>query len=94
MATTSAPKAAKHWTEEEDRILQAVIEQQSMAAAADADERKKIDWHLVAAHIPGRNNKDCRKRWRYALVPSMKKGPWSKEEDNLLVEGVRQHKFK
>ncbi|RMZ82562.1 hypothetical protein DV738_g1479, partial [Chaetothyriales sp. CBS 135597] len=89
MAATPTPKAAKHWTEEEDRILQDVIEQQTCG-----DDKKKIDWHHVASYIPGRNNKDCRKRWRYALVPTMKKGPWSKEEDDLLLEGVRQYKFK
>ncbi|KAI9863714.1 MAG: hypothetical protein M1813_003737 [Trichoglossum hirsutum] len=50
-----------------------------------------IDWHDVASCIEGRNNKDCRKRWIYSLEPSINKGSWDREEDALLIQGVRLH---
>jgi Myb-like DNA-binding domain len=58
------------------------------------EDNEEINWHHIASHIPGRNNKDCRKRWIYALMPSLNKGAWSEEEDALLREGVRLHGFK
>lgn len=55
---------------------------------------KEINWHEIATHISGRNNKDCRKRWIYTLNPSVRKGPWSEEEDTLLFKGIQLHGFR
>ena len=50
-----------------------------------------INWQSVAKQIPGRTNKDCRKRWVYSLAPSIRKGTWDNKEDALLQEGVERH---
>lgn len=60
----------------------------------EAEEGEEINWHHIASTIPDRNNKDCRKRWIYILMPSLNKGPWSDQEDALLREGARLHGFK
>jgi hypothetical protein len=50
-----------------------------------------ISWHKVAAHLPGRNNKDCRKRWHYSIASTIRKGTWTREEDEKLREAVEQY---
>lgn len=53
-----------------------------------------ISWHKVATHLPGRNNKDCRKRWSYSLAHTIRKGTWSKEEDAKLLDAVEKYGFR
>ncbi|KAK1826878.1 Homeodomain-like protein, partial [Podospora conica] len=53
-----------------------------------------ISWHKVAIHLPGRNNKDCRKRWHYSLANTLRKGTWNKEEDAKLLEAVERYGFR
>jgi len=45
----------------------------------------------VATYLPRRNNKDCRKRWHYNVAHSIRKGTWTKEEDQRLREAVEIH---
>ncbi|PVH99734.1 hypothetical protein DM02DRAFT_528409, partial [Periconia macrospinosa] len=49
------------------------------------------DWCRVAAKLPGRTNKDCRKRWHNSIAGGLKKGQWSKSEDRQLAKGVEQY---
>jgi hypothetical protein len=86
MATPQSSSAAlptKFWTEAEDQILRKAVSEQQHEEATD--------WHQVAAQLPDRTNKDCRKRWVYALLPSLNKGVWTEEEIQLLQEGVRTY---
>ncbi|KAL7158651.1 hypothetical protein ABFS83_02G158600 [Erythranthe nasuta] len=39
-------------------------------------------------HLPGRTDTQCLHRWGKVIKPDLVKGPWSKEEDDLLVELV------
>ncbi|KAI9181411.1 hypothetical protein LWI28_014734 [Acer negundo] len=45
---------------------------------------------FAAENVPGRTSVQCLHRWQKVLDPSLVKGPWSKEEDDLLVELVRE----
>ncbi|KAK3372316.1 Homeodomain-like protein, partial [Podospora didyma] len=74
-------KARQVWTAEEDRLL-------SMAVAKETPQNGTISWHRVAAHLQGRNNKDCRKRWHYSIANTIRKGTWTREEDQKLLEAV------
>lgn len=47
------------------------------------------DWQKIAAGLPGRSNKDCRKRWFNVLSGGLRKGAWSPEEDSYLRDAVR-----
>ncbi|KAK0733818.1 hypothetical protein B0T26DRAFT_37839 [Lasiosphaeria miniovina] len=80
----SAQKTRQVWTQEEDRLL-------SSAVAKEAPKHGSISWHRVAAYLPGRNNKDCRKRWHYSIANTIRKGTWTREEDQKLREAVEVH---
>ncbi|KAI8991550.1 hypothetical protein BDF20DRAFT_909320 [Mycotypha africana] len=67
------------WTPEEDNLLK-------LAVQLYGDKTEK--WSKIAACVPGRTNKNCRKRWFHSLDPSLRKGTWTEEEDQLLREGV------
>ncbi|KAF9095871.1 hypothetical protein BGX29_008847 [Mortierella sp. GBA35] len=71
------------WTPEEDEYLRAAVQ-------TYGDKTEK--WAKIAACVPGRTNKNCRKRWFHSLDPSLKKGPWTEEEDHLLRTGVQKFK--
>lgn len=36
--------------------------------------------------MPGRDNAQCLQRWNKVLKPGLVKGPWSVDEDNLLMD--------
>ncbi|KAJ5957959.1 uncharacterized protein N7479_005109 [Penicillium vulpinum] len=71
--------ATNFWTETEDQILRSSV--------LDQADEETIDWHRVAAQLPGRTNKDSRKRWVYSLFPTLNKGTWTERENDLLQEG-------
>ena len=50
-----------------------------------------MNWHEVAKRVPGRDNKDCRKRYYNEHDGAVKKGTWSKSEDVRLEGLVREH---
>jgi hypothetical protein len=50
-----------------------------------------VNWHEVAKWVPGRDNKDCRKRYYNEHDRAVKKGTWSKSEDVRLEGLVREH---
>ncbi|KAG0206725.1 hypothetical protein BGX28_001870 [Mortierella sp. GBA30] len=68
------------WTPEEDEYLRAAVQ-------LYGDKTEK--WAKIAACVPGRTNKNCRKRWFHSLDPKLKKGAWTEEEDRLLRTGVQ-----
>jgi hypothetical protein len=49
-------------------------------------------WGAVATLVPGRRDKQCRKRWILTLDPAnAKKGKWTPEEDAKLTAAVKEH---
>jgi hypothetical protein len=44
------------------------------------------DWSSIANHMPDRTARQCRERWLYFLTPSIINGPWSADEDALLLQ--------
>ncbi|KAL1982825.1 hypothetical protein VTN96DRAFT_825 [Rasamsonia emersonii] len=75
-------KSRRLWSLEEDNILRTLVQ---------AYENDKVDWRVIASYLPGRNNKDCRKRWHYRVAASMNLGAWSPAEDELLKAGIRRY---
>ena len=51
------------------------------------------DWQTVAAQLPGRTNKDCRKRWS-KVRDNVRKGSWTAREDRLLADAVNEFGFR
>ncbi|KAJ1624250.1 Homeodomain-like protein [Pavlovales sp. CCMP2436] len=70
----------KSWAPEEDTTIVALVQEHGI---------KK--WSIVAAQVPGRNGKQCRERWHNQLDPAIRRGPWTFEEDQLLLQAHREH---
>jgi Myb-like DNA-binding domain len=66
-------KGKGSWTPEEDEILK---------------EKRLLygrKWAKIAAHLPGRQGKQCRERYVNHLDPELRKGEWADEEEAILI---------
>ncbi|EFR02686.1 hypothetical protein MGYG_09096 [Nannizzia gypsea CBS 118893] len=73
------------WTRDEDAILLREFNKQETASN---DPTKTTNWQKIALSLPGRSNKDCRKRWFNVLSGDLRKGLWTPEEDRLLAQAI------
>ena len=71
------------WTPEEDAALR-----KSVTANAGRN------WKKIASHLPGRSDVQCLHRWQKVLKPGLVKGPWTPQEDALVVELVQKYGHK
>ena len=86
------------WEPEEDRILIAAVDKwrsdhppRSPSSDVD-DESEAIPWGLIAAMLPRRRTGiQCQARWSEALDPTVRKGKWTAEEDEMLYKGVEEY---
>jgi len=62
------------WSSEHDALLIRLV------------ESGEKDWGKIATKIPGRTTKQVRQRWSFQLDPSLNHGPFTPEEDSLLLE--------
>eukprot|EP00871_Galdieria_phlegrea_P005087 jgi/Galph1/557/GphlegSOOS_G5394.1 len=62
------------WTEEEDRLLMKLTSMFGSRA-----------WSVIGNFIPGRTGKQCRERWMNHLDPTLRREPWTKEEDEKII---------
>ncbi|KAH8488604.1 hypothetical protein H0E87_024304 [Populus deltoides] len=77
---TGPTRRSRKWTGEEDKIL------------ADAVKRyNSKNWKKIAECVPDRTDVQCLHRWQKVLDPKLVKGPWKKEEDDLIRELVEKH---
>jgi nuclear transport factor 2 (NTF2) superfamily protein len=88
------------WEAEEDRILVTAVEKwreehppQSPGYDSDDDEQAEtIPWGMIATMLPRRRTGiQCQARWSEALDPTVRKGKWTPEEDEMLFKGVAEH---
>lgn len=75
------------WTSAEDDVLIQLVGKFGL---------KK--WHVIAGHLKDRitlegefvrTGKQCRTRWLNQLDPSLKKTPWTEEEDRIIIENQK-----
>ena len=69
----------RNWTENEDRILKELVAQHGK------------QWGFIASHLPDRSPSQVAARWEKCLDPNIKKGPFTPEEDQLVVNFVAQN---
>ncbi|XP_065849439.1 transcription factor MYB3R-1 [Euphorbia lathyris] len=67
------------WTAEEDEILRKAVQR-----------FKGKNWKKIAECFKDRTDVQCLHRWQKVLNPELVKGPWSKEEDEIIVELVNK----
>ncbi|KAK4236807.1 Myb-related protein B [Achaetomium macrosporum] len=79
-------RARRNWTAEEDYALRKAVNQA-------LTQSRPLLWRELAKSVPGRSNKDCRRRWWNSLVTGTTKGPWSEEEDDRLIQAVQEFGF-
>lgn len=73
----------KEWTKEEDEILRKLVEKMKIG--------NFIPYIQMSYFMEGRDGSQLSYRWTSVLDPSIKKGPWSKEEDQLLRNAVAKY---
>ncbi|XP_040210282.1 myb-related protein A isoform X7 [Rana temporaria] len=49
------------------------------------------DWNLIASNFLDRSDIQCHHRWQKVLNPALIKGPWTKEEDQRVIDLVEQY---
>jgi len=47
------------------------------------------NWKVIADFVPNRNHTQCLQRWAKVLAPGIRKGPWTSDEDQKLVECIQ-----
>ncbi|XP_056588632.1 transcriptional activator Myb isoform X1 [Triplophysa dalaica] len=68
------------WTREEDEKLKRLVELHGSE-----------DWKVIASFLPSRTDVQCQHRWQKVLNPELIKGPWTKEEDQRVIELVQKY---
>ena len=74
------------WTEQEDEMLRKIVL-----------ENTEIKWAKISNEFNRvfvsscKSKTQCYKRWQNVIRPSLKKGPWTLEEDAIIVKMVKQH---
>ncbi|KAL1834649.1 hypothetical protein ACET3Z_004300 [Daucus carota] len=67
------------WTPEEDEILRQAVQRFNGK-----------NWKKIAECFKERTDVQCLHRWQKVLNPELVKGPWSKEEDDIIIQLVEQ----
>ncbi|XP_061336510.1 transcription factor MYB3R-1-like [Gastrolobium bilobum] len=68
------------WTPEEDEILRKAVQ-----------HFNGKNWKKIAECFKDRTDVQCLHRWQKVLNPELVKGPWSKEEDEVIIELVNKY---
>ncbi|KAJ0249546.1 SANT/Myb domain-containing protein [Hirschfeldia incana] len=67
------------WTTEEDETLREAVHR-----------FKAKSWKKVAELLPDRTEVQCMHRWQKVLDPNLTKGPWTQQEDEIIIELVKR----
>lgn len=67
------------WSKHEDGALKSLVDQHG--------ER----WDVIGQLLKDRTDLQCQQRWTKVLNPELIKGPWTKEEDDKVVELVSRY---
>ena len=68
------------WSKEEDDLLKKAVE-----------IYKGKNWKAVSLMLKTRTRAQCAHRWQKVLNPDIKKGAWTPEEDQCLINALKQH---
>ncbi|OJJ06711.1 hypothetical protein ASPVEDRAFT_56272 [Aspergillus versicolor CBS 583.65] len=81
----------RRWTTAEDALLWDLYQVEERAPTGKC---QKVNWNEIALHIPGRSNKDCRKRYFNRFTGGLRKGSWTQDEDERLFELVERYQYR
>ena len=75
----------QRWSSAEDNKLVELVRTNT------SNLETSIGWSEISSFLPGRSEVQCRARWKNHLQPDLVKGPWTKEEDALVIDLVNKH---
>ncbi|KAL1848624.1 hypothetical protein Plec18170_007934 [Paecilomyces lecythidis] len=92
----------RRWTPKEDEILKVAVGEGNSPLlkplhicddliSDQPPDAERIDWLSVAQFLPGRNNKECRKRWYQKFAYNTNHGSWTEAEDERLRAAINRH---
>lgn len=73
-------KSKRWWTSEEDEKLKNLV----------ASHGAK-NWKAIAGYFEDRTDVQCLHRWQKVLNPELTKGPWTQEEDQIVLKLVQKY---
>ncbi|KAM8796617.1 snRNA-activating protein complex subunit 4 [Eudromia elegans] len=73
----------KEWSKEEDRMLADLVQEMRVGC--------HIPYKKIAYYMEGRDSAQLIYRWTKSVDPSLKKGPWTPEEDAMLLNAVKKY---
>ncbi|PRP77866.1 hypothetical protein PROFUN_08540 [Planoprotostelium fungivorum] len=76
----------QRWTMEEDEMLMKLVPNTKIT------QEQPYFWRNIAKEIPGKTINQCFQHWHRVLNPEIKKGPWTPEDEEELVNIVNQLK--
>lgn len=81
------------WTADEDKLLAEAVEKAENQRPNLESGKQRVNWVKVSEYLGGvRSPQQCNQRWHASLKPKisgeMKLGPWSPQEDALLLEAI------
>ncbi|NXA73248.1 SNPC4 protein, partial [Thryothorus ludovicianus] len=73
----------KEWTKDEDQMLLELVQEMRLG--------NHIPYKKIAYYMEGRDSAQLIYRWTKSVDPSLKKGPWTPEEDAMLMAAVKKY---
>ena len=73
-------KRSSRWTKEDDNLLISLVE-----------EFEGKGWKKISSFIKERTPIQCLHRWSKILKPGLVKGPWTFQEDKMLIDWVNEN---
>ncbi|XP_061332902.1 snRNA-activating protein complex subunit 4 [Pezoporus flaviventris] len=73
----------KEWTKGEDQMLLELVQEMRVGS--------HIPYKKIAYYMEGRDSAQLIYRWTKSVDPSLKKGPWTPEEDAMLLAAVKKY---
>ena len=71
----------RKWNAQEDALLVRFVMDQ-----IEGPNKKVANWGAIGAQLDKRTGKQCRERWHNQLDPTIRKDPWTPEEEDTLVK--------
>ena len=79
---TTSKKRTK-WTQEEDSLLINLV-----------SDKNHVIWTDIGKYFPGKTIQQVSERWSKVVNPTLVKGSWTRQEDEVIIEFVKQHGVK
>jgi len=63
----------------------------SIGGGTEKEQNRPVKWDAIAASLPRRSKKECRKRWHHTMMEAVRKCQWKPEEDERLSGAVQKY---